>query len=412
MRRVLTILLLLCAGPSEAYSVLAHEAAIDAAWDGAITPLLRQRFPNVSASDLANARAYAYGGSLIQDLGYYPFGSHLFTNLTHYVRSGDFVGVLIRDARDVNEYAFALGALAHYACDNNGHPIATNRAVPMMYPKVRARVGDEALYVDDPARHLMVEFAYDVLRVAEGDYARETYRNRIGFEVSKTLLERATQDTYALKLGDVLLSVDLAIGSYRRAISQTIPEMTRIAWREKRDEIVKRTPGLFERDFVYTLPKGDYERAYGTEYWKPGLLSRFLAFIIKIVPKIGPFRALAFEPLTPEAAMLFEKSAEAARARYIASLTALRQGRADFLDTDFDTGRPPMRGENALADETYVELLHRLADAHFAGVTPDLRRALNEHFAMPIVVRRPGATKLDLEEQARVVRELAALNAT
>jgi hypothetical protein len=403
-------LLLLYAWPADAYSVLAHEAAIDAAWDVAITPLLRQRFPAASDADLTRARAYAYGGSLIQDLGYYPFGSHLFTNLTHYVRSGDFVQALVREARDVNELAFALGALAHYASDNNGHPLATNRVVPLMYPKVRARVGDRALYVDDPARHLMVEFAYDVLRVAEGDYARETYRDRIGFEVSKPVLERAVEGTYGIKLSELLLSVDLAIGTYRRAISTTIPEMTRIAWRDKRDEIVKRTPGLVERDVVYTLSKDEYEDAYGTEYWKPGLLSRMLAVLVKIVPKIGPFRALAFEPLTPDAAALFEKSLQASRARYIASLTALREGRADFLNTDFDTGRPPQRGENALADETYAELLHKLADADFAGVTPELRRALNEHFAMPTVIRQPGEKRSDPKEEARLRRELAALN--
>jgi hypothetical protein len=125
---------------------------------------------------LNEARSYAYGGALIQDLGYYPFGSHLFTDLTHYVRSGDFVESLIRDARDPNEYAFALGALAHYAFDNTGHPVAVNLAVPIMYPKVRAQVGPRALYVDSPSRHLMVEFAFDVLQVASGAYAAQDYR--------------------------------------------------------------------------------------------------------------------------------------------------------------------------------------------------------------------------------------------
>ena len=173
----------------ETYSVLAYQDTVDAAWDAKIVPLLRQRFFGLTPVQLDEARAYAYGGSLIQDLGYYPFGSHLFTNLTHYVRSGDFVESLIRGASDANEYAFALGALAHYASDNAGHPIAVNRAVPLMYPKVRAKVGREALYVDSPARHVMVEFAFDVLQVAKGAYVTQAYRDRIGLEVAKPSLE-------------------------------------------------------------------------------------------------------------------------------------------------------------------------------------------------------------------------------
>src|SRR6185503_21039477 len=100
---------------------------------------LLQRFPRTSADALVRARAFAYGGSVIQDLGYYPFGNHFFSNLLHYVRTGDFVAALIRDAQDIDEYAFALGALGHYAADNSGHPIAVNRAVALMYPKLKAR---------------------------------------------------------------------------------------------------------------------------------------------------------------------------------------------------------------------------------------------------------------------------------
>ena len=192
---------LLAPRPAGAFSVVAHLEAIDASWDRQLAALLEHRFGRLTPAQLREARAYAYGGALIQDLGYYPFGSHFFTNLTHYVRSGDFVDCLIRDAADPDEYAFALGALAHYAFDNAGHPLAVNRAVPMMYPKVRAKVGSTALYVDSPARHLMVEFAYDVLQVARGDYLAQDYRDRIGFQVSKPLLERAFQETYGVGPG-------------------------------------------------------------------------------------------------------------------------------------------------------------------------------------------------------------------
>jgi Zinc dependent phospholipase C len=249
--------ILVSASPLSAYSVLTHEATIDVTWDTAIQPLLKQRFPRASADDLIRARSYAYGGSVIQDLGYYPFGSHLLTNLTHYVRSGDFVKALIADATDANEYAFALGALAHYNSDCAGHPLAVNRTVPLMYPKVRAKVGREALYVDSPARHIMVEFAFDVLQVAQGAYAAQAYHDRIGFRVSKPLLERAVRETYSLELADLLSNVDLAIGTYRRAVGTTIPELTRIAWREKRDEIEKRTPGTTEQAFVFALSTRD-----------------------------------------------------------------------------------------------------------------------------------------------------------
>src|SRR5712671_3949031 len=104
------------------------------------------KYSAVSPEGLRRARAYAYGGSLIQDLGYYPFGNRFFSNLTHPVRSGAFVVALVANAQDVNEYAFALGALAHHASDTTGHPIAVNRAVPLMYPKLQAKFGSEVIY--------------------------------------------------------------------------------------------------------------------------------------------------------------------------------------------------------------------------------------------------------------------------
>ena len=206
-----TAILLVCAAPrsADAYSVLAHEALIDSAWEDVIAPMLRERFPAASESQILKARAYAYGGSVIQDLGYYPFGSHFFTNLLHYVRSGDFIEALVRNAGDVYEYSFALGALAHYAADVTGHTVAVNRAVPLIYPKLRAKFGDEVTYADDPKRHIMVEFAFDVVHVAGSGYVPATYSDFIGFEVSEPLLARAFHDTYGLDLREVFSDVDL-----------------------------------------------------------------------------------------------------------------------------------------------------------------------------------------------------------
>lgn len=355
-------LLVVSARPGYAYSVLAHQAIIDAAWDDAIVPLLRQRYPGIGADQLTTARAFAYGGSVIQDLGYYPFGSRRFTNLVHYVRSGDFVDALIREAQSPDELAFALGGLAHYACDNVGHPLATNRVVPMMYPKVRAEVGERALYADSPARHVMVEFAFDVLQTAGSGYAADAYRNRIGFEVAKPLLERAFRVTYGLELKDLFGDEDLAIGTYRHAIGTLIPEITRLAWEDKQDEIRARTPDVVRENFVFALTREQYETQYGRQYKKPGLLTRVLFYFIKIVPKVGPLRPLAFEPLTPEAERLFVQSFDTARQRFRGWVLTLRTGPLSLENSDLDTGGPPNPSENPLVAQTNEDLTKLLQE--------------------------------------------------
>ena len=155
------LLLLLAVTPAaKAYSVLTHEAIIDASWEHELKPLLLARFPGSTEDQLRDAHAHAYGGAIIQDMGYYPFGSHFFSDLTHYVRSGDFIVALIRDSQDLNEYAFALGALAHYAADNEGHPVAVNRAEPLIYPKIAKKFGHVVTYEDDPKTHLKTEFGF------------------------------------------------------------------------------------------------------------------------------------------------------------------------------------------------------------------------------------------------------------
>src|ERR1700678_1412421 len=117
---LLSILAVFIPAPAPAYSVLTHEAIIDSAWPKILRPLILQRFPAATDDQLREAHAYAYGGAIIQDMGYYPFGSKFFSDLVHYTRTGDFVVALIEDAgqsQDINDYAFALGALAHYAAD-------------------------------------------------------------------------------------------------------------------------------------------------------------------------------------------------------------------------------------------------------------------------------------------------------
>ncbi len=404
---VLLVALLFAPRDAGAYSILAHEANIDALWNTSVRPLLARRFPRATSDEVARARAYAYGGAVIQDLGYYPFGSHFFSNLVHYARTGDFVETLIHESRDINEYAFALGALAHYAADNVGHPEGVNRAVGLMYPKLRTKYGDSVTYAESPATHVLVEFSFDVVQAASGAYVSDMYRAFVGFEVSKPLLERAFLATYGLEMKDVFGTEDLAFASYRHAISETIPQITRIAWRDKQDEIRQLNPGAAEERFVFNLSRQEFEQAYGTEYQKPGLLARFLAFLYKLLPKVGPLRPLKFQVPTKEAEALFLASFKDTRERYRAALDALGRGRLDLPNTDFDTGKPSAHGEYALADETYDELLHRLNDQHLAGVTSALKKNINAFYANASL---PVSSRKERKRAATIKAELAALN--
>jgi hypothetical protein len=392
------------------YSVLAHEANIDALWDSTIKTLLQARFPEATPEQLLEARAYAYGGCVIQDLGYYPFGSRFFSNLLHYVRTGDFVDALIRDAQNIDEYAFALGALGHYAADNSGHPMAVNRAVPLMYPKLKAEFGNNVTYVQSPKSHVLVEFAFDVVQVAAGAYAPEAYHSYIGFKVAKPALERAFRDTYGIEMKDLFLSEDLAIATYRHAVGTTIPEMTKVAWGKKRDQIVKVTPGIQRKNVVFNLSRKKYDKEYGSDYAKPHGFARFLAVVYNLVPKIGPFRSLGFSVPTPEAERLFLESFTSTRERFRQSLDALRAGRLRLPNTNFDTGQPAARGEYSLADVTYDELLDKLADRRFADVSAALSANIVGYYgaADPL----PGAISDEQKRSTRIRLQVASLKAT
>ena len=405
---VCLVALLIAPERAAAYSVLAHEANVDALWESAIRPLLVRRFPRATRADLQHARAYAYGGSVIQDLGYYPFGSHFFSNLLHYVRSGEFVETLVREARDLNEFAFALGALAHYAADNTGHPEAVNKSVPLMFPKLRAKFGDTITYEQAPAQHVIVEFSFDIVQVAAGAYLPDTYHSFIGFEVAKPVLERAFREVYGLAMKDVFADEDLAISTYRHSVAELIPHLTRTAWKSKKEEIARLTPGVKENAFIYTYTRQQYEREFGTGYQKPGWFARLLATFYKILPKIGPLKPLGFRTPTPEAEALFAASFRDARARYGAALDALGRGRLDLPNTDFDTGKRSVHGEYPLADETYAELVDRLAKRDFGGISPALRRNIDTYYAAG-----PAGTltRKEAKQLAKTRKQLVALRA-
>src|SRR6266849_10180729 len=229
---------------AHSYSVLTHEAIIDTLWVDAIQPVLIKHFPEAGEEQLKEAHGYAYGGCIIQDLGYYPFGSHFFSDLLHYVRSADFLQALLDESRDLKEYAFALGAVAHYGADVDGHSIAVNRAVPLLYPKLRRQFGNEVTYADNPSAHLKTEFGFDVLQVARGHYAPTAYHYFIGFQVSKELLDRAFQRTYGLKMKNIFRTLDLSLGTYRYSVTTMLPNVTKIAWSIKSKEILKDQPTI------------------------------------------------------------------------------------------------------------------------------------------------------------------------
>ncbi len=392
--------------PCRAYAVLSHQAIIDAAWDEHIKPLLLKRKPAATQEELSEAQAYAYGGAIIQDMGYYPYGSHFFSDLTHYIRSGDFVEALLRDANDLNEYAFALGALSHYAADNDGHRLATNRAVPILYPKLQKKFGDSVAYEKDPLAHVKTEFGFDVLEVARERYAPDGYHDFIGFEVSEELLDQAFRETYGVELKDILLDERKALNSYRHDVSKLIPKATRIAWTLKKDEIKNDIPDMTRKRFLYNLSRSSYEREWGKNYRKPNLGEKFLAFLYRLLPKFGPLQVLQFRTPTPQTEQMFEDSFNATLSRYRKLLEAVGDGHVDLPNDNFDVGEDTGPGIYGLNDDAHAKLLDKLAERKFVGVSPELRQELLHFFAEPGL---PFATKRNPKAWARVQTELEQL---
>src|SRR6202047_2484568 len=404
---LLTILLgAVCPNVAAGYAVLAHEAIVDTTWDSHIRPLLVARFPTATPEEIKVAHGYAYGGAIIQDMGYYPHGSHFFSDLAHYVRSGDFILVLLRDAKDLDGYAFALGALAHYAADNDGHRIGTNLAVPLLYPKLKKKYGDSVTYEEDPLAHVKTEFGFDVLEIAHGRYAPDSYHDFIGFGVSVPLLEQALQETYGLDLKSVLSDEDKVLGSYRHDVSQVLPKATRIAWRVKKDEIMKDQPGITKRKFLYNLSRASYRKSWGKNYEPPTIGERFLAFFARILPKIGPLKVLQLRMPTPETERMFEASFNATLDRYRKLLSQAGTGQLDLPNDNFDTGDTTGPGKYRLNDETQARLLDGLAKRNFVGASPEIRAELLEFFGHSDA---PYTLKKDPKTWAKVQAQLERL---
>ena len=385
LRFAVLVVLLFTSQSSSAYSVLTHEQVVDLLWKAQIRPMLVARFPSATDEQIHEAHAYAYGGALIQDIGYYPFGNHFFSDLVHYVRSGDFVTNMLAESlesNDMNQYAFALGALAHYASDIAGHP-AVNIAVADQFPKLRAKFGNSVTYADNHSAHIRTEFGFDVVQVARDRFTSQAFHDFIGFEVSKPLLQRAFLTTYGVPIEDVFPNLDLAIGTFRYSVSRLIPQMTRVAIVMKKDEILKEDPTMTRKRFLYHLKTSQYRRDFGKQYQRPNLGDRILAFFLGILPKIGPLKTLDFKVPTGVTETLYMQSVNDAETQLAHDLTLAASKTLQLDNKDFDTGRETKAGEYSLTDESYADLLSKLADHHFAQVTPELKTNILDFYRDP-----------------------------
>jgi hypothetical protein len=356
------------------FGVLTHEAIVDALWDKSIMPLLKSKYPSSTAEEQKVAHAYAYGGAICPDMGYYPFGSPLFTNLVHYVRSGDMVNALLRNANNLNEYAFALGFLSHYNADNYGHPLATNKSVPLVYPSLRKKYGDIITYADNKISHMRMEFGFDVLQISKGNYASQAYHDFIGFKVDTSVLSRAFLETYGLNINEVFKHrFPLAVEAFRWIVANIFPVITKAAWAQKRSDIQTQDHTATSKTFRFKMHKREFNKEYGTGYKQPGFFPTLTSLFIRILPKVGPTRSLKFKTPTALSEKYFDQSFDTILQHYSSNLKQLKQPGIDLRDLDFDTGKPTAMCEYSLADDTYREWLLKLKNDEFKNISPSLK---------------------------------------
>ncbi len=394
---------------SAGYSFLTHENMIDVAWKGSIRPALLARFPKATEAQLRGARAYAYGGATIQDMGYYPFGHEFFSNLTHYVRAGDFVDNLFRNARTVDEYAFAIGALSHYVGDNDGHKYATNPSTAIEFPKLGKKYGAVVTYDQAPYAHVRTEFAYDVEQLSLHRFAPAGYLHSVGFKVPRHLLERAFVETYGLPLRSVLGRPLPAIESYHSSVEKFLPKFAcaEVILHRKSFPAEEDTPA-FHR---FASRQKQAEADNGWENWnrKPGFEIHFIAFLIRILPKIGPISNLAIRGPNAETNRWYIESMNRSTDNFEQLLERLEKspGKAlDLPDRDLDTGTPVRPGSYPLTDQTYAQLLGKLTVQPSRPIPVNLKANILNYYADP---NAPITTKKNSRAWKRVQAQLMEL---
>lgn len=370
------ILLPVC---SKAYSVLTHEALIDANWDKVIVPLLKEKFPIVDSSSLKDAHAYAYGGSVAPDMGYYPSGSKLFTSLVHYVRTGDFIEHLLEEATNVNEYAFALGVLCHYYADKYGHSIGINPSVPLIYPKLKEKYGDTVTWGNDHISHVRTEFSFDVLQTARGVYASTAYQGFVGFKISDSVLERAFYKTYGLHLTDLFKNLSRTISIFRWTVGNLLPFITRTAWSTKKKKIQDSIPGATARSFIYKMKIKNYNKQFDKRE-RPGFVAYVVAGLIKILPKVGPLRILHFKQPTILSEKKFAQSFDSASIHFVGVAHYLQTNLITLANVDFDTGNKTVAGEYMPSDDAYKDWVLKLSENNFLSADNAMKKSITNFF--------------------------------
>ena len=392
------------------FGVLTHEAIIDALWENSIVPLIKTKYPQATETELKDAHAYAYGGAVAPDMGFYPFGSKSFTNLVHYVRSGDMVNALLKNARNINEYAFAIGFLSHYYADNYGHPLATNRSVPDVYPKLKHKYGNEITYAEDKISHMRMEFGFDVLQITKGNYASQSYQDFIGFKIDTSVLARSFIETYGLRIDDVFKNrFSLAVESFRWIVANIIPVITRAAWASHKPEILKIDSTATGKKFRFKMRHRVYNKQYGKGYKRLGFFPTVLSFFIRVLPKVGPLRSLKFKTPTAQAEKYFIQSFDTIIQQYSSHLNQLQYSSLNLKDLDYDTGRPTVSCEYILADEMYDEWLLKLKADKFKMITPAQRQHILHFYNTSNLLSSKSSDK-NCMEVVKALKELQSIN--
>lgn len=387
---------------TRAYSVLTHEALIDAEWDKVILPLLKHQYPSASDSDLQQAHAFAYGGAVVPDMGYYPSGSKLFTALLHYQRTGDFVKNILSLAGNVKEYAFALGILSHYNADNYGHSIGINTAVPLIYPRERERFGDTVTWADDHISHVRTEFSFDVLQTARGVYASAAYQGFIGFKIADTLLEAAFYNTYALHLNELFKNLNRTIAVFRWTVTNLLPFITRTAWSTKKQQITDSMPAAKARSFIYRMKLKNYNKQFDKRE-RPGVVAYAVAFIIRIVPKIGPLRVLKFRQPNAAAEKKFVLSFDTASFYFVRAMKKLSLVKGSIADINIDTGSESIAGSYPPADVAFQQWVIRIFNKGPGSIDGTILKSIRSYYETGFTVT--GSKK----ERRKFVKAITSL---
>ena len=325
-------------------------------------------YPGSTEEEIKKAHAYAYGGCLVADMGYMPFGNPYFTDLLHYVRSGDFVSTLIEESQNLDEYAFAIGALSHYMADKYGHSLATNKSVPLANPDLQKKFGDVVTYDDDHTSHSKMELAYDVIQTAKGHYASAAYHDFIGFSMAKPVLERAFLKVYGQDLSQLFPKFESSVATFRWGVRNLFPAMIHNAWKSKKDEILKSDAKVTRGDFRYRMSRKTFNNEFGADYTRPDFKARTVAFVIKILPKVGALKKFKFKYPGVASENLFVKSMDSILFNYNVALKHITNNKIRLSDIDFDTGKHTRANEYPLADKTYDSWLTKLQDDNFACV--------------------------------------------